>query len=172
MWLAVEPTRTLWVCSQIKKCRSWFLFLSTSMILGENVFLEMSKVQQWLSGFAWSWLSPCWCLWWLRGLGLRPQRMHLEQLSGKARQCGLHLKWELPFIYFLSSTIAAKCMTITALRELGVEYSMMWACGLHQQLLESGPQIEKRTKKIKHPITVLAESWENGVIKKIWKRPS
>lgn len=49
--------------------------------------------------------------------------------------------------------IAAKTYENNRIRELGVDYPVMCAFGLHQGLLESGPQIEKRTKKIKHPIS-------------------
>lgn len=167
----MKSTRTLWVCSQIKKCRSWFLLLSTSMILGENVFLDMLVVQKWLSGFAWSWLTPCWCLWRLTGsnCGSTATVDAFRAIIWKSQTMWIALKVRASFylFFFPSSTIAAKCTT--------EENSIRRTCGglfcdgrmwFTSGVLRIRSTNWKEDKKIKHPITVLTESWENEVIKK------
>lgn len=174
MWLAVESTRTLRVCSWIKKCRSWFLLLSTSMILGENVFLEMSKVQKWLSGFARSWLTPCWCLWRLTGSNCRSMATvdAFRAIIWKSQTMWLALKVRASFHLFFFFHYCCKMYDNNSIRRtwagLFCDVSLWFTSGA----LRIRSTNWKEDKKIKHPITVLAESWENGVIKKIWKCPS
>lgn len=172
MWLAVESSRTLWVCSQIKKCRSWscqpawywekMYFKRCRKCRNDSLALPEAD---WLLVDAFGELR-------VRTAGRRPQWMHLEQLSGKARQCGLHLKWELPFIYFFFFHYCCKMYDNNSIRKnwggLFCDVSLWFTSGA----LTIRSTNWKEDKKIKHPITALAESWENGVIKKIWKCPS
>lgn len=137
----------------------------------------MSEVQKWLSGFAWSSLTPCWCLWRLTGSSCRSTVTEdaFRAIIRKSQTMWLALKVRASFYLQFFFPLFHSCCKMYDNNGIRRTCGGLF-CDVGLQFTSGALRIRstnwKEDKKIKHPIIGLAESWENGVIKKIWKCPS